>query len=220
MDRRHLCQSEDVPEKSHQVTMMDSIFQGAIGVRMCIGPHSDNSELLFKRIAEHVRILGNVNVSDQVFATWENAAERDFPESWSTLDMLGILDCFYSLRKEIELLIHAPCQFPGRSYFTRLWIVRGVSLAREAWVLCGQSTVRLFDFHTFGCNIVTFSKFGPVQSSEDLSDARSLTLHPAATLVECGIRKSKFEPVSLSHSFGSLCCTYFRDRVLALLHVV
>lgn len=51
----------DVPERNRQVARMDRVFRNAVNVLACVGPHSDNSEILMSFLGHNADFLMNAN---------------------------------------------------------------------------------------------------------------------------------------------------------------
>ena len=106
----------DLEEKSLQVQVMRDIFAGAVQVLASLGPHADDSELVFesaKGFPSHEDHYGQTNHLRQV------EQERG-----------SVLLC--CARDALERLEERP-------YWRRLWIVQEFLKARDVTLMCGDS---------------------------------------------------------------------------------
>ncbi|RMY97673.1 hypothetical protein D0862_07951 [Hortaea werneckii] len=118
---------DDVAEKNCQVQMMGEIYEHAECVIACLGEHADDSSLLFEQ-------LGDLNAA---MATHGVAQEKiDFVRGRSlcvpTFTWLGTIGrvLAYDLCNALNALMR-------RRYWTRVWIVQELRLARKVILLCG-----------------------------------------------------------------------------------
>ncbi|RMY70502.1 hypothetical protein D0864_10871 [Hortaea werneckii] len=124
---------DDVEEKNCQVQMMGEIYESAKCVIACLGEHADDSRLLF----EHLEDL------DAAMATNKVAQEKiDVARGRSvcvpTFTWLGTIGRIvaFDLCRALNALMR-------RKYWTRVWIVQELRLARKVKLLCGYHGIDL-----------------------------------------------------------------------------
>jgi hypothetical protein len=108
---------DDIPEKNVQVAMMGDIYKNALRVVAWLGQGDEAMHNTFKFMASKVN-TGKYTISDA--SQREKAAQRmtknaSQKEFWDTFDSLG-----------------------SALYFSRMWIVQEIVLAREYVLWCGQ----------------------------------------------------------------------------------
>ncbi|KAI7188340.1 hypothetical protein KC363_g5479 [Hortaea werneckii] len=124
---------DDVDEKNCQVQMMGEIYERAECVIACLGEHADDSRLLF----EHLRELDAAMATNRM--TQEKidfARDRSLPMpafTWlGTIGRVVAYDLCYALNALMR-----------RRYWTRVWIVQELRLARKVKLLCGSHGIDL-----------------------------------------------------------------------------
>ncbi|KAI1082505.1 heterokaryon incompatibility protein-domain-containing protein [Whalleya microplaca] len=114
----------DVPERSHQVTMMGSIFQKAARVVAWIGNEEDDSAYALDYLE---------NLSSRIEVDWFNATIR--PSKLAVVDPV-LLDHNSWLTLDDELL-NAIEKLFYREWFQRLWVRQEIRLANPKAIMCG-----------------------------------------------------------------------------------
>jgi hypothetical protein len=120
-------QSNDA-EKAVQVPQMASVFSSAEKVVAWLGPASDNSDLFMARVSGLNTIFAGIT-------NLKSVSRR----SW----------CDHGLPPLEDPLWLAFLKLSFRPWFTRLWVVQEVALARSAGFLCGEYEVELDEMMTF-----------------------------------------------------------------------
>ena len=121
----------DVEEKTRQVAMIGTIFKAAERVLAWLGEHADCSEYLFDQdgwIKFHKDPRAKDLVLDITASAWP--PERHHFDSRSEQP---------SIKNEISVRVAVWSAFAQRAYFSRLWVVQEVCLARELFVCCRDS---------------------------------------------------------------------------------
>ncbi|KAJ8059609.1 hypothetical protein OCU04_011264 [Sclerotinia nivalis] len=122
----------DAKEKGHQVGMMGNIYRRASCVLSCVGPHSENSELLM-RIPSKLFIPNHESkYRSQKFIPYISGSSRRFLQ---TLNLLAWLVQTQDVKK--ETVLNSLFSFMKRPYFTRLWVLQEVSMTKIVIVCCG-----------------------------------------------------------------------------------
>jgi hypothetical protein len=112
----------DVGETSVQVQKMSQIYENAHTVLLCVGPHQDRSDRLKDYAGDLKRIL----------ESYDGKNDLDFyGRAWTALRGES-----YAY-KAVETIR----AFMTRPYWSRLWIVQEVTLARSRAVLCGDDVL-------------------------------------------------------------------------------
>ncbi|KAI0456568.1 heterokaryon incompatibility protein-domain-containing protein [Xylaria acuta] len=121
---------EDETEKSHQVTLMRTIYQNAFVVISWMGPDDDGLISLaikwLSLIASEMRRKLQRQPDDDVFS-WM----RRYPEIFRTGDG-------YPLDNKIWNAIH---DFLHLSYWRRIWILQEMVLAKSSWMISGDVSI-------------------------------------------------------------------------------
>ncbi|KAI7177893.1 hypothetical protein KC316_g10798 [Hortaea werneckii] len=124
---------DDVAEKNCQVQMMGEIYEHAECVIACLGERADNSSLLFEQLGDLNATMGTHGVAQE---------KIDFVRGRSlcvpTFTWLGTIGrvLAYDLCNALNDLMR-------RRYWTRVWIVQELRLARKVKLLCGSHETNL-----------------------------------------------------------------------------
>ena len=121
---------EDLHEKSSQVQLMQSIYNKAALVLICLGPHADNSELSVEVIKELRTRSGN---RKDVYEILPHASR----ESWH----------FWTALRS----------FANREYWRRLWIIQEIFTASHLRVLCDDDILEWSHIEDIGQALTTFA---------------------------------------------------------------
>jgi hypothetical protein len=123
---------EDNVEKGEQVQLMKAIYQGAKGVVAWLGPAADES--------------------DQLIDTPSRAGEEASRSRFLQLDLSAEerhLEYTDSYNRLVKRLGHEPTfpteslrSFVDKPYWTRVWIVQELSLARDVLFACGNKRIQ------------------------------------------------------------------------------
>jgi hypothetical protein len=159
-------QSEDSDEKSHQVAMMGDIYQRAQAVYAWLGAAADLSDEIMDEterigsmaIEELLKISIPPDLADHfdaamgvslhkgllVAITWVQrmldpnlrAAYGDYrpPSFWDKVDSESAI---------FQLPEESWSKFFSRPYWSRVWILQELAVAREVYLMCGSRTVTL-----------------------------------------------------------------------------
>ena len=197
---------EDVRERSHQVSMMRSIFRSASETVSWLGPASDDSDLVMDLLGRLGRELGSL---------------EDNPED-ILVDVSGTV---HTAMQESQRLAAAIWKFLDRSYWKRVWVVQELVVPVGLRVLCGGKQARwhavaaLFD--ALMHDNIYASHSGDQQSAALLVQSRVILRRAYAGAVDAPTTApdelSLGQLVSLTRLMAA---TEPRDRVFALLGIV
>ncbi|RMZ74940.1 hypothetical protein DV737_g5605, partial [Chaetothyriales sp. CBS 132003] len=115
----------DLDEKARQVQMIGDIFSAAKVVLVWVGLHENGSKQLFEDIRDKSSMTGQLKGA---LGSWRTAGNKASPHSGSD-----------------EWKLRAWISFINRLYFSRLWIIQELALARKLVVHCGDSAL---DWHS------------------------------------------------------------------------
>tara|TARA_R110002003_G_scaffold104_9_gene8249 strand:+ start:3581 stop:4801 length:1221 start_codon:yes stop_codon:yes gene_type:complete len=115
-----------VQERNHQLTLMGTIYYDAQSVLLWLGSAADDSDW-----AMHVIATGK---DDHCGWTTDTAQKRELLVS-------AAQERDYDLEQASLRTRHAIVNFFARAYWSRLWIIQELKLARHAYVLCGMQRV-------------------------------------------------------------------------------
>lgn len=212
----------DIRERATQVTLMGDIYRDAKEVVVWLGPAADNSDLAFRACK---RLYSEKLKRDTGLAsTREMRYQEAKGVSWSNrelyahivLDERGIPNAKAILAyiREIDA-IQAVLMRP---WWTRVWIIQEITLARELVVLCGDESIswRMLDVGITSC-------LKRPLSSDLLPSATAhcakmlLQIRHAVLYSEGAVRQP---PYSLTHLLGRFRwskATNARDKIYGLL---
>lgn len=109
---------DDLDEKGRQVRFMAQIFKTAQRVLSCVDRHSNDSCYLFRRLltfpSDH-----DGNIYRRNLAEWLSS----------------------QICEELLSFCNASVNFSRRPYFSRLWIVQEVAVARDIELICGPDVI-------------------------------------------------------------------------------
>jgi hypothetical protein len=191
-----LCiQQSDMRERNHQVQMMRSIYSDARLVLVWLGKKSEDSDLA-------IRALEGINLSDSF--TDEEDPRQSFVNGAKNM---------MTWTPEEARSISSLCR---RRYWSRMWIIQEVLLARDVQIHCGP-------------NVLEWSKFGQLYSylndlflEENLyTDSHDTILtSPAMALVSMShVLERPQRQIYLKillRSCGNHKCEDIRDKIFAL----
>ncbi|KAI7282370.1 hypothetical protein KC345_g3556 [Hortaea werneckii] len=118
---------DDVEEKNCQVQMMGEIYEHAECVIACLGEHADDSRLLFEHLAELDAMMAANKVAQEKIDVARGRSV--FVPTFTWLGTIGRVVA-YDLCNALNALMR-------RVYWTRVWIVQELRLARKVKLLCG-----------------------------------------------------------------------------------
>ncbi|MCJ1410518.1 hypothetical protein MMC19_004603 [Ptychographa xylographoides] len=119
---------DDDQEKAKQVQMMNEIYTSAQKVYAWLGPSADGSELAMSSISSLNRIFGTIDEIERV--------DR------YTLKEFGLPILEDSVWPALMRLYY-------RNWFMRLWVMQEVLLAKDIYIICGESMVPWEEFASF-----------------------------------------------------------------------
>jgi hypothetical protein len=122
---------DDNVEKGEQVQLMKAIYQKALGVVVWLGPAADESDQLIDILSE----AGEEAFESRLMQLDLSDEERDleYTDSYNRL--------VKRLGQEPTFPIESLRSFVNRPYWTRVWIVQELSLARDVLFVCGNKRI-------------------------------------------------------------------------------
>lgn len=130
---------QDPLERTSQVNSMAAIYHSANSVVAWLGEEDDDTERGF----DLIRVLGRC---------CEDCLKRITPKSLGSEEMLGILASYGDISSWISV-----AKLFQRRYFTRVWIIQEITLAKTVLALCGRHLIDWDD-------VIQVSKFLTVTS--------------------------------------------------------
>lgn len=145
-----LCVDQDnLDEKAEQVQLMGDIFEHAVDVLACVGPHEDQSELVFDVLREAdfastyyqrrpVEERRSFNYLEHRRIRWK--FDTSFARARFNDVLKVVLDRHHRTSPEFDVAVE---QFASREYWYRIWIVQEIRLAKYVKILCGFDSLDL-----------------------------------------------------------------------------
>ena len=123
-------------EKNHQVAMMGRIYQRAAHVFACVGPHQNDSEHLLNvldaSMSLSVALHSALRIAEVDPATW--GIGNPIPRNRSLART-----CYFAMNSaKRKRLADAFIAFLERPYFSRVWILQEMLLAKSITYCCGM----------------------------------------------------------------------------------
>jgi hypothetical protein len=183
-----ICINQDnIEEKSFQVQRMGETFAGAETVFVWLGANIHDDEILAGAAEELRTIIGRVSTKPRL----------------TTYDRYLVMKDWISKKGRIHAFkaYSALGALATRKYWSRVWIVQEISVAKRKVVLCGNETL------PWDC-LETFGRLG--------LPLRSFYFH---VVMSCSVP----EPVRLDRAiamFKSFQCTDVRDRLYGIMGLV
>ncbi|CAD6445325.1 b56f3dde-11e7-4c1d-8e5c-55f0ff29c365 [Sclerotinia trifoliorum] len=206
MDSISIDQSDD-KEKGHQVGMMGNIYRRASFVLSCVGPHSENSEVLMTIPCKSFIPTDEPDQFDD-FTTRISCRYR------RSLQMLNVFAWSVQTQNvEKETMFNSLYSFMQRPYFRRLWVLQEVSVGKDVIVCCGIDHRPITDL--FGLRNLLHQAVSLNSSWFRLSRIRRLVdavFFPHATLLQ--VLGDKREYSKLCMHMGSDGCKNVCHRYL------
>jgi hypothetical protein len=122
---------DDNVEKSKQVQLMKAIYQKALSVGVWLGPAADESDQLIDVLSD----VGEEACESRLMQMGLSQDERDL-EYKDSYNRLG-----KRLGKEPTIPLESMRSFVNRPYWSRVWIVQELSLARDVQFACGNKRI-------------------------------------------------------------------------------
>jgi hypothetical protein len=186
---------QNVPERSHQVNIMAKLYSLADLVVVWLGPALHESD---KAISYISYPPSGVPIRPQFpYATSKLLSSMTPPPS-----KLSIRSVF---KADVATAI---ISFYQRPYWTRLWVVQEILLARNLIILCGNRSLSWEKLKSFS---LTFG------ANRDLELTRTRAYDIIADHLS---RKKKFQLGHVLTRYGSQNCADPRDRIFGLLSLI
>jgi hypothetical protein len=120
-------------EKNHQVKIMGQIYKTAKEVIVCVGSQADDIITILSFLQRHRRLLKRLSQNEE----YDLGEDFDNDTPLAEDERLGLTAKRELRSHEMHKLLAAYRTFLHRPYFSRLWILQELRLARKAWVCCG-----------------------------------------------------------------------------------
>ena len=184
---------ENDAEKGYQVKQMRKIYTQARSVIVWLGDASKQSRILHRYCKETDQVANLKNDEPISWSKWDDFLREDRRDEEGCADM-------------VRLLSHP--------YWTRLWIVQEVSLAREASFIAGNCLVPL----RFMAGIARENSFGSqLETLEEGVLSRSQSIQ---RIIEPRVEEKGFSLPQLVGKFHQSKCSILHDRVYSMLGLV
>lgn len=226
-----LCSDQDnLNEKAEQVQLMGDIFEHAVDVVACVGPHEDNSELVFNVFREidfaNTYFERRPVEERRSFSCSENRRIRSQLDVTSTRARFNealhtALDRHNCNVLDFDIAVQS---FTNRKYWWRMWIVQEIQLAKYIKILCGFDLLELEHIAPFtvGSQLMRGIEADIMPRSLRHIGESKMGLVLLDSLVRSGIRQYRV-PWAAVHAFKVFReskCADFRDRIYAVLRII
>jgi hypothetical protein len=136
----------DNDEKSDQVNLMRSIYENAASVGVWVGPEANDSDLVMHTFEKVGRQAFDAGITKLKMSHYAQLRSRD--DATLDPDLASIKKVLDTLSDDIGLKFPYTAFncFCARPYWTRIWIVQEISVAKEAKLLCGTIQLPLSHF--------------------------------------------------------------------------
>ncbi|KAI0193862.1 heterokaryon incompatibility protein-domain-containing protein [Astrocystis sublimbata] len=120
---------ENTTEQSHQVNIMTEIYSKAERVVVFLGPLRSDLAVAMGQLAKTARLLN------------EHPAWRPYNELYE----LGLEKTIVDAQESIK-------EFFRLRYFTRVWVIQEIAMAREVSIVCGDTSI---DLHSLNIQLIS-----------------------------------------------------------------
>lgn len=215
----------NIYERAQQVILMGDVYRQAREVVVWLGPATDHSDLAFRVCQrlydEEMRRKSGLSSEKELKYKEAKGVRWSFVESYAHIiyDEKGRLSrkAITAYIRELDA-IHAILRRP---WWTRVWIIQEITLARELVVLCGDDTIswQTLDLGINACLARPFStdflSLAVVHYANMLFQIRHAVIYNKGAVTQ--------PPYSLTHLLGRFRwskATNARDKVYGLLGLV
>lgn len=146
---------DDNKEKLHQVQMMAKIYESSVEVLVWLGPADDESDTAmekFESVGNKAITAGIQDFRAADTANWfEPGGDERVCRIKAPLNELAV-------QEGLGLFHQSMVPFSKRDYWTRVWVVQEISLARTVTIVCGSKRL---SFTTFAAasNFCAFARW-------------------------------------------------------------
>ena len=194
-----ICISQtDLNERNDQVLLMRRLFHKAVRVVVWLGEESDDSVLAFELIQHLVTSLATPGHSANPLDTTKVFEAKD-------LISAGLPDHASSAWKALDSLFWRP-------WFTRVWVIQEITVARDAMVLCGSLRCQWSEVQTTAKLVADHS----LTAVTGVDPARAIKLMILANQFRQGLPHLLLKLLSQAQDAYS---TDGRDKIFALLGI-
>lgn len=203
-------------EKSLQVAMMGSVYRNAVSVRLCIGPHENDSELLFRARKDYQKFKGSKPPDTSSWTEDELKWWRDRPLKADFFEQMS--------RPHLEVLVSAMRSLSERTYFKRLWIVQEVYMATATIMWCGNASVGFSSFCQFANKLRAYLVYkedaakGLRHPQKFMPIFRHWSMH--FEYLVAGVGDLEMDILSLMYQHSDFHCQDPRDHMYGLLSLM
>ncbi|KAF7188203.1 Heterokaryon incompatibility protein 6, OR allele [Pseudocercospora fuligena] len=120
---------ESLSEKSQQVAIMGAIYGQAVKVLACIGPEADDSDYMLG--------FSDRFTNEDLDASGNNTITSEAPLPKALMQGLEATKS----PAEFQRFLNGSQNFIGRTYWSRVWILQELMMARSRRILCGEHDV-------------------------------------------------------------------------------
>lgn len=214
-----ICINQDnEKERSLQVGLMGEIYEQAVGVLASVGAHADDSAFLMELLEAIANRQTRLDNPREI--RW-NFVKEAVITKWIELGEQGTVAAVW------ERLTKAYAAFANRTYWTRVWIVQEVRLAKEVMILLGADVAFKLSEIAFILPLEETTAFVDGRAAEgfywpeDLATSKMKEVARWGRHVELdpGSELQELSPERAFRVYASWNCSDFRDRPHALSHI-
>ena len=188
-------------EKGHQVEMMGDIFRNASHVLACVGSHADASELVMS-VPFWAHSLEYSRISPMKDALVGNIFTKTLLRSRNFRTLMWIVRIQLV---DLLKLLKAFLTFMERPYFTRVWIVQELFMAKRTSMCCGAAQRPVEELFSIIRNFSSFYFSRPLILSLE---------HSATSFLPAPLRLLKYLSRSQIRIARRECATILTHRAL------
>lgn len=123
---------ESTHERNYQVALIGKLYSNAACVHACIGPHADDSDLLFNTTGRTHSLISRIQ-EHQALVGVQNTDSHPMQRRLQFL-------CYCTVDARMrQSLLNAMVSFFKRPYFTRVWVLQELFLGKHVSICCGIS---------------------------------------------------------------------------------
>jgi hypothetical protein len=126
-------------ERGHQVSLMGKLYQRAMHVLACVGPHSGDSEFLVKMCKKKKKVLQDIHV----YLNQREYERHDWSAPFLLDDNIPLMaKCYLSMLPWTKSkLVKELTAFMERPYFSRVWILQELHMGIHVTYCCGRDVL-------------------------------------------------------------------------------
>lgn len=144
---------QNIPERNHQVQMMDKIYERAVEVLVWLGPAEHDSDKAMEKLED----IGKkaIEAGMQAFRASTDIPDWFSPQVDERLSRLRLSLNGLAEREGLELFHLSLVPLSKRAYWSRVWVVQEFSIPQNVTLICGTKKLDLtifiaaFNFYAF-----------------------------------------------------------------------